>query len=336
VYANGKLFVGTRDGLVALDPATGGIIINYRSGPVSTTPAVVRGFDPQPDPPGKVVFGSSDGVLHAVSTAGGELWHVGLGAVPSSPLVIQAIGDLSVRIVVGAGNTLFAFDGEGNRLWASVLEGGDISKAAAALVSPPEPDRVIVAAGSTLYALDAATGQIVWATTPSGARLGAPAAGNPGVPHVPHILIGDDGGRLYSVDPSTGAVLSTSIGRAAVVASPAIANPTLSIDACIYWGDRGGIFSAADQTDDFPPPEWQVALGGPVDGPPVLANGVIYVGTDPEEGDPHIFALDQANGRVLFSDRLPGGIASSPIVADGRLVVATESGDVLAYDGPDS
>src|SRR5262249_59823359 len=43
VYANGKLFVGTEDGLVALDPATGAIIINYRSGPVSTAPAVIRG-----------------------------------------------------------------------------------------------------------------------------------------------------------------------------------------------------------------------------------------------------------------------------------------------------
>jgi hypothetical protein len=33
---------------------------------------------------------------------------------------------------------------------------------------------------------------------------------------------------------------------------------------------------------------------------------------------------------------LPGGLASSPIVADGRLVVATRSGDVLAYQGPDT
>jgi hypothetical protein len=48
VYANGKLFVGTADGLVGLDPATGAIIINYRSGPISTTPAVIRGFDPNP------------------------------------------------------------------------------------------------------------------------------------------------------------------------------------------------------------------------------------------------------------------------------------------------
>src|SRR5439155_11235387 len=147
VYANGKLFVGTADGLVGLAPATGAIIINYRSGPVSTSPAVIRGFDPQPDPPGKVIFGSSDGILHAVSTSGEPLWQVDLGAVPASPLVIQGIGDPNDKVVVGAGNTLFAFDGAGTRLWATVLEGGDISRAAAVLVEPPDPERVIVPAG---------------------------------------------------------------------------------------------------------------------------------------------------------------------------------------------
>jgi outer membrane protein assembly factor BamB len=66
----------------------------------------------------------------------------------------------------------------------------------------------------------------------------------------------------------------------------------------------------------------------------VLANGVLYVATDPEEGDPHIFALDQASGRVLFDGLLPGGMASEPIVADGRLIVATSSGDVVGYQAP--
>jgi hypothetical protein len=68
----------------------------------------------------------------------------------------------------------------------------------------------------------------------------------------------------------------------------------------------------------------------------VLANGVINVATDPEIGDPILFVLDQASGRVLFEAVLTGGIASEPIVADGMLIVATRSGDVLAYQGPDT
>jgi len=334
VYANRKLFVGTADGLVGLDPATGAIIINYRTGPVSTTPAVIRGFEPQPDPPGKVIFGSSDGILHAVSTSGGQLWQVSLGAAPAPPLVIQGV-EPDTKVVVGAGDTLFAFDGNGNRLWATVLEGGDISKAAALLVPPPDPERVIVAAGTTLYALDAASGQVIWATAPSRSPLGAPSIGGPAVGPCPLILVGDQAGNLFSLDPRSGAVVASFAAGGSISGSPAGGDPTQA-DPWVVLGDGGGNIYAFDTTEAFPPPIWSAALGGPVVGPPVLANGVVYVATDPEGGDPHMFALDQASGRILFDGLLPGGMASEPIVADGRLVVATKSGDVVGYQTPDT
>jgi len=334
VYANGKLFVGTADGLVGLDPATGAIIINYRSGPVSTTAAVIRGFDPQPDPPGKVIFGSSDGILHAVSTSGAQLWQVGLGAAPASPLVIQGV-EPDTKVVVGAGDTLFAFDGNGTRLWAMVLAGGPISKAAAVMVEPPDPEHVIVAAGNTLYALDAASGQVIWATVPSRSPLGAPSIGDPTLVPNPHVLVGDEAGNLFSLDPRSGAIVATFAAGGPISGSPAVGDPSQS-EPWVVLGDGGGNIYAFDTTEAFPPPIWQAALGGPVDGPPVLANGVVYVATDPEGGDPHMFALDQASGRVLFDGLLPGGTASEPIVADGKLVIATKSGDIVAYQSPDT
>jgi outer membrane protein assembly factor BamB len=239
-------------------------------------------------------------------------------------------------VIVGAGNTLFAFDGNGARLWATALEGGDISKAAAVMVVPPDPDRVIVPAGNTLYELDAATGGIIWATAPSRSPLGAPSIGDPTIVPSPRILVGDQAGSLFSLDRRSGEIVAAFAARGPISGSPAIGDPNVS-DPWVVVGDGGGNIYAFDTTDAFPPPVWQAALGGPVDGPPVLANGVVYVGTDPEEvGDPHIFALDQASGRVLFDGVLPGGIASSPIVADGRLIVATKSGEVLAYQGPNT
>jgi outer membrane protein assembly factor BamB len=329
VYANGKLFVGASDGLHALDPASGTIIINYHSEPVVTTPAVIRGFDPQPDPPGKVIFGSSDGVLHAVSTSGPALWQVPLGAMPASPLVIQGVGDPTIRIVVGAGDTLFAFDANGARLWATTLAGGGISTPAALLQAPPLPTRVVVAAGNTLYAIDAASGAVIWATTPSRNPLGAPAVGDP------NILVGDQAGTLFSLDEASGRTLASFQARAPVAGSPAIGDPNLA-DPWVLLADGGGNIYAFDTTNEFPPPIWQAALGGPIDGPPVLANGVLYATTDPAIGDPSIFALDQVSGRVLFDAALPGAAPAGPILADGRLIVATRSGDVLAYEGPDS
>jgi outer membrane protein assembly factor BamB len=335
VYANGTLFVGTATGLAGLDPATGAIIINYRSGPVSTTQAVIRGFDPQPDPPGKVLFGSTDGFLHAVSTSGEPLWQVGLGAVPTSPLTVCGFPPDPCKVIVGAGNTMFAFDGNGTRLWATALEGGDISKAAAVMVVPPDPDAVVVPAGNTLYALDAATGGIIWAAAPSRSLLGAPSIGDPTIVPNPNILVGDQAGSLFSLDRRSGATVAAFAAGGPISGSPAIGDPNQS-DPWVSFGDGGGNIYAIDTTDAFPPPVWQAELGGPVDGPPVLANGVVYVATDPQIGDPTLFALDQASGRVLFDALLPGGLASSPIVADGRLIVATKSGEILAYQGPDT
>jgi len=336
VYANGRLFVGTDHGLVGLDPASGATIINFRSGPVSTTPAVVRGFDPQPDPPGKVIFGTTDGNLYAVNPWGEQLWRVDLGHAAASPLVIQAIGDPNARVIVGAGNVLYAFDGNGNRQWATVLEGGDISTPAALLALPDTPDRVVVAGGNTLYALDAATGRIMWADTPSGRRLGAPAIGDPTIIGDPNALVGDQAGTLYSLDPRTGQVKASFTGQGPITGSPAIGDPTILPQPWVFAGDGGGNIYAVDQTDFFPPPIWQAALGGPVDGPPVLANGVVYVATDPEDGNPHMFALDQADGRILFDGLLPGGAAAGLIVADGKVIVATRSGDVVGYETPDT
>jgi outer membrane protein assembly factor BamB len=336
VYANGKIFVGTATGLVALDPSTGAIIINYRSGPVSTTAAVIHGFDPQPDPPGKVIFGTADGNLQAVSTDGTPLWKVGLGRVPTSPLVIQGADDPNAQVVVGAGNVLYAFHGDGNRQWATVLEGGDISTPPVLLALPASPSQVVVTAGATLYALDVATGAVVWSSTPSGSALGAPSVGNPNIVGDPNILVGDQTGTLFSLNPRTGAVIAGFSGRGAITASPAVGDPNISAPF-VFLGDRGGDIYAIDSTNEFPPPIWLAALGGPVDGPPVLANGVLYAATDPEEGgNPHMVALDQADGRVLFDTNLPGDVPAGPIVTDGRVIVATRSGDVLAYQGPDS
>jgi len=151
----------------------------------------------------------------------------------------------------------------------------------------------------------------------------------------PQVLVCSQAGNLFSLDPSSGAILASFAARGPISGSPAIGDPNQS-DPWVVLGDGGGNIYAFDTTEAFPPPIWQAALGGPVDGPPVLANGVVYVATDPDEGDPHIFALDQASGRILFDGLLPGGAASEPIVADGKLIVATRNGDVVGYQAPDA
>jgi outer membrane protein assembly factor BamB len=332
VYQGGVLYAGGSGGLYGLDPATGAIIVICRAAQVVTTPAVIPGSGRAPS---RIIFGSTDGTLSAMSSAGGLLWRVALGDAPTSPLVVKLIGDPTIRILVGAGDTLYAFDPSGNRLWDAVLEGGDISRGGAVMVDQTRA-LVAVTAGNTLYALNASDGSVVWSTALSSSPLGDPSVGNPRFVRTPRILVGDQGGTLYSVDRATGAVVSTFAAGGAITGSPAIGDPTIVPNPWVFAGDSGGDVYGFDATVGFGSPAWVDNLGGPVDGSPVLANGVVYVGTDPAIGNPDLFALDAATGRILFQTVLPGRMASAAMVADGKVVAGIASGDIFQYGGPDS
>ena len=64
---------------------------------------------------------------------------------------------------------------------------------------------------------------------------------------------------------------------------------------------------------------------------PILANGLIYLGTD--DGDTR--ALDWTNGTQLFLIATKASVRSSPIVADGRLVFASNDNQAHEFQvGP--
>lgn len=198
-YGNGMVIAGTRDGVHALNTATGETIWAFAATGPFSSPAVIKGFNPQPDPPGKILVTSMDGNLYALSSVDGRLlWAAGIGATQVSPM-ISCLPPGPCKVVLAAGDTLFAYDENGNRLWAAVL-GGVVTKATALLSNPPEPDKVIVAAGNTLSAVDLADGSVAWSVAPSRSFLGAPTIGDPG------LLVGDEAGTLFAIDPADGSI----------------------------------------------------------------------------------------------------------------------------------
>ncbi|MCC6004911.1 MAG: PQQ-binding-like beta-propeller repeat protein [Thermofilum sp.] len=100
-------------------------------------------------------FGSSNGVVYAVSKDGREVWHAKLGGgVETTPAV--AFG----RVYVGAGDgSLYVLNASNGKLLWKYTTGGPI------VASPIVSLNGIVYVGSTdgrIYALDAKNGELVW------------------------------------------------------------------------------------------------------------------------------------------------------------------------------
>lgn len=137
------------------------------------------------------------------------------------------------------------------------------------------------------WAFDAATGDIVWHSVvgpwsePGGLSWGAAW----------------DGDRLY--------VALSNLERV----------PHRLIDGVLT---DGGSWAALDPATGAI--LWQVAepQRQPVYAAPVVANGVVLVGSMAAEGD-QMFALDAASGRILWAFPAGGSVAAHPAVADGRV-----------------
>lgn len=129
--------------------------------PTRSTPAVRNG---------RVIFGSNDGRLHALSIEGERQWtHTPDGIVTSSP----AVGTERVYVADTTGSVLAVDPTDGRRLWTTSF----------GVETPVEPSAPVVADGTVyvgvgrqLRVLDAATGDRRWEFETAGRITGSPIA----------------------------------------------------------------------------------------------------------------------------------------------------------------
>jgi outer membrane protein assembly factor BamB len=76
---------------------------------------------------------------------------------------------------------------------------------------------------------------------------------------------------------------------------------------------------------------WKADLGSVINSAPVISGPVLYVGTLKK----FFFALDAASGGILMKQEMPGRVKTSPAVARGRVVVATDERLILSFKGVD-
>jgi len=80
--------------------------------------------------------------------------------------------------------------------------------------------------------------------------------------------------------------------------------------------------------------KWNVTLPGPVQSSPLLVDGHVIVATNSPQGTAYL--LDAESGSILwsFTPSPADYILSSPVVADGRLFLASDNGIVYSFDCP--
>ncbi len=187
--------------------------------------------------------------------------------------------------------------------------------------------------GGYLAALDLASGREVWRT----AREANPSWSTPAiyeadghaelVINAAPFIQGYDpatGRELWRLGPSTTNTTPTPVFGEGLIFVTNGYNPIKPIYA-IVPGSRGDLTLPAGATKSEAV-AWSNLRDGPYMATPLLYRGVLYV----VSARGVFTAFEPRTGQQIYQHRIaPGGYSASPIAADGRIYVASESGEVF-------
>lgn len=326
-----RIFVGSGDSaLYALNRSDGRIMWRFPAGDaVTSSPAVARGL---------VVAASHSGRIFAVNESTGKLqWSFRTGApLPfntypaggwdlwaSSPVIVE-----STVIVGGADGLVYAIDLASGTIRWTVTTGGRVR------ATPAIADGAVIVGSwdGRVYALDLANGHQRWVHKTIGDTLDSHQAGfdrravqSSAAIDGGKVFVGSRDGGLYALDARTGERLWRFSHRGSWV----VGSPTAK-DGVVYVGSSDGHFvqavDAATGTE-----KWRFLTDANVNSSPLLAHGMILIGTQDDDtpfGD--LLALDAATGKLRWRFRSEEAIFSSPVGVDSVIYLGTDGGDVLA------
>jgi outer membrane protein assembly factor BamB len=185
---------------------------------------------------------------------------------------------------------------------------------------------------SFVIALDLETGKPVWQTP----RRPAPeyaAYGTPCLYHGPggttELLLSSQSHGISSLDPRTGAPnWEAPVYRIRVVASPVVAGDVV-IGSCGQGGGAGNYLSAVKLGGKGDVSKTHVAYtlrkGTPYVPTPLYHDGKVYLLSDAGIAT----AIEAANGREIWSERLRAEFFGSPVMIDGKIYCASTKGEMI-------
>lgn len=339
----------TQERLAALDAETGKLLWEQRFSVYLSDVPQHRGAwaPPAVDPAtGNIYVFTVGAQLFCLSPDGKILWDRSLtedfGAVTThggrttSPIIEGDLVILNALVLAWGdlnrpGNRYFAIDKRtGQVVWISSPQSRhyDTNYSTPIVVDLPAGRALIVGGTDGAYhALRVNTGEKIWSVEVSKRAILNSAVFRNDVAYVTH---GEENigttemGMVAAIDATkTGTLAADAFRWKTVGFLPTFASPVMD-DQRLYTVDNGAIVGAFDLKTGAR--LWTKTLGTLQKGSPVLADGKLYVGT--ENGKFFILRPSATGAEVLDEDLLgtaaePEPIVASPIVADGRVYVAS-------------
>jgi outer membrane protein assembly factor BamB len=307
--ADGTVYIFGLGSFWALDSASSAVRWKFNKHNLSLlTPVVVNGIVYVSCPS---YYCSANSSVFALHSANGQVvWEFQTDSYISTTPVVT---DNMVYIGTRDGYFLALNKRTGQLQWTFYR--GDWS------INSPSIAEEIVYFGSedgNLYALSSTTGQQLWKFTAMGVVSSSPALAA-GV-----VYFGSEDGYLYAIDTKT-ALINQIVSAASIQVEPVPA-PPISSDGAMYRANtqQTGVYitKGVHQVGEL---KWKLSLDRGFSSPPIVANGIVYVG-----GGFNLYAIDAEVGKQLWEFKTTSILSSSPAVADGRVYIGSNSLSALS------
>ncbi|MBS0564695.1 MAG: PQQ-like beta-propeller repeat protein [Proteobacteria bacterium] len=282
---------------------------------------------------------ATDGVT-ATGTNGGRLWRVDLTPASDRPGDGSggglAVGEGRLFVTTGYGELVALDPASGAVAWRQSF---DVAVGGAPTVADGKV--FVVARDGSAWAVDARTGRVAWTQPGAPSPVGVAGASSPAVSG-DMVLFPFSSGQITAAKIADGTpvwqayVAGARVGRAYAGFSDLTGDPVIS-GGTVYAGSSAGRVTAIDMADGST--RWTARDGAM--GPVVVAGNSLFLVNDENQ----LLRLDAATGAVTWRIDLPyfqndkkdtkrKAIFApfGPVLAGGRLIVASSDGLVRAFD----
>ncbi len=294
------LFLGMRNGyLAAVDIDDGDLEGKKNLGDACAVPPTVynnilyQAFE----------IGSYGLIAYDVSD-GSSIWAIDGHFSRSSPVIVKELALFqSLRGEVICFNYL-----TGEEIWRQSLNKGIRNSAAF-------KDNVLITVtlDGTIYAFESTSGNIKWEL-----NLNAPVFADP-VIDGERLYVASHAGTLFVIELRSGQLLSNKEFSIELFNSPTIDQNS------IYIASSNGTLISINKSSLEN--NWIFSGEGPIFGPALVTNSYVYIATMAQK----LYIISKNDGQLIQKIELVGRARSAPIINQGKLILACESKQVIAY-----